>query len=336
MIFKAFYYFFFARVGFFFLVSDLPCYQARCQGSAELSLPNQRCRSAWSGLALASGGGTPHMSPVSPRALLFPQDDPDGEEIEREKSNSLKLEFTDDANFKTKVNYSYAAVQIPTDIYKGCECPQPARLCAARPGTASTWPSLGATALGTVSPGSLPGPSGSQPPSPSVRDPLGPCATAAPCSVQTKAVHQTRVAGGWMEGWMDEGAVQDDTDTPHHLVVLDKAGVSPQGGDSPRSCRALQLLPAAVAHGDSLHFPLVAALHRAGHRSRPDTGSPQPLASSCAQAQPLLAPAPPRLPWPLSVPLGEVTGAELLLLSHTLRAASVERFHPENEKLQLV
>uniref|UniRef100_G1MS52 Calcium voltage-gated channel auxiliary subunit alpha2delta 2 n=1 Tax=Meleagris gallopavo TaxID=9103 RepID=G1MS52_MELGA len=47
------------------------------------------------------------------------QDDPDGEEIEREKSNSLKLEFTDDANFKTKVNYSYAAVQIPTDIYKG-------------------------------------------------------------------------------------------------------------------------------------------------------------------------------------------------------------------------
>uniref|UniRef100_A0A8B9D5H9 Calcium voltage-gated channel auxiliary subunit alpha2delta 2 n=1 Tax=Anser cygnoides TaxID=8845 RepID=A0A8B9D5H9_ANSCY len=60
-------------------------------------------------------------------------DDPDGEEIEREKSNSLKLEFTDDANFKTKVNYSYAAVQIPTDIYKGCECPQPARLCAARP-----------------------------------------------------------------------------------------------------------------------------------------------------------------------------------------------------------
>uniref|UniRef100_A0A8B9D233 Calcium voltage-gated channel auxiliary subunit alpha2delta 2 n=1 Tax=Anser cygnoides TaxID=8845 RepID=A0A8B9D233_ANSCY len=69
-------------------------------------------------------------------------DDPDGEEIEREKSNSLKLEFTDDANFKTKVNYSYAAVQIPTDIYKGCECPQPARLCAARPGTASTWPAL--------------------------------------------------------------------------------------------------------------------------------------------------------------------------------------------------
>uniref|UniRef100_A0A803TI23 Calcium voltage-gated channel auxiliary subunit alpha2delta 2 n=1 Tax=Anolis carolinensis TaxID=28377 RepID=A0A803TI23_ANOCA len=46
-------------------------------------------------------------------------DDLDGEEIERDTSNSLKLEFTDDENFKTKVNYSYAAVQIPTDIYKG-------------------------------------------------------------------------------------------------------------------------------------------------------------------------------------------------------------------------
>ncbi|KAJ7316692.1 hypothetical protein JRQ81_002854, partial [Phrynocephalus forsythii] len=46
-------------------------------------------------------------------------DDPEGEEIEREKSNSLKLDFTEDENFKTKVNYSYAAVQIPTDIYKG-------------------------------------------------------------------------------------------------------------------------------------------------------------------------------------------------------------------------
>uniref|UniRef100_A0A7M4FAG2 Calcium voltage-gated channel auxiliary subunit alpha2delta 2 n=1 Tax=Crocodylus porosus TaxID=8502 RepID=A0A7M4FAG2_CROPO len=40
-------------------------------------------------------------------------------EYEKEKSNSLKLEFTEDPNFKTKVNYSYAAVQIPTDIYKG-------------------------------------------------------------------------------------------------------------------------------------------------------------------------------------------------------------------------
>lgn len=71
---------------------------------------------------------------VFPCALLLPQDDPDGEEIEREKSNSLKLEFTDDDNFKTKVNYSYAAVQIPTDIYKGCECPfSPFPICAGHP-----------------------------------------------------------------------------------------------------------------------------------------------------------------------------------------------------------
>uniref|UniRef100_A0A8C1REC2 Calcium channel, voltage-dependent, alpha 2/delta subunit 2a n=1 Tax=Cyprinus carpio TaxID=7962 RepID=A0A8C1REC2_CYPCA len=33
--------------------------------------------------------------------------------------NSLSLEFVDDPNFKNKVNYSYTAVQIPTDIYKG-------------------------------------------------------------------------------------------------------------------------------------------------------------------------------------------------------------------------
>uniref|UniRef100_A0A8D0EKK8 Calcium voltage-gated channel auxiliary subunit alpha2delta 2 n=1 Tax=Strix occidentalis caurina TaxID=311401 RepID=A0A8D0EKK8_STROC len=74
-------------------------------------------------------------------------DDPDGEEIEREKSNSLKLEFTDDANFKTKVNYSYAAVQIPTDIYKGCECPSspaplrsaPTLLTTCLPPTATPW-----------------------------------------------------------------------------------------------------------------------------------------------------------------------------------------------------
>nr|XP_033782080.1 voltage-dependent calcium channel subunit alpha-2/delta-2 isoform X1 [Geotrypetes seraphini] len=46
-------------------------------------------------------------------------DDPEGEDIERDHSNSLKLDFTDDPNFKTKVNYSYTAVQIPTDIYKG-------------------------------------------------------------------------------------------------------------------------------------------------------------------------------------------------------------------------
>ncbi|XP_061473842.1 voltage-dependent calcium channel subunit alpha-2/delta-2 isoform X1 [Rhineura floridana] len=46
-------------------------------------------------------------------------DDPEEEKMEREKSNSLKLDFTEDSNFKTKVNYSYAAVQIPTDIYNG-------------------------------------------------------------------------------------------------------------------------------------------------------------------------------------------------------------------------
>uniref|UniRef100_A0A8B9BAJ0 Calcium voltage-gated channel auxiliary subunit alpha2delta 2 n=1 Tax=Anser brachyrhynchus TaxID=132585 RepID=A0A8B9BAJ0_9AVES len=100
-------------------VPTFPCCHLPLAFLAPARWQSQRCRSARGGLALASGGGTPHTSPVSPRALLLPQDDPDGEEIEREKSNSLKLEFTDDANFKTKVNYSYAAVQIPTDIYKG-------------------------------------------------------------------------------------------------------------------------------------------------------------------------------------------------------------------------
>ncbi|XP_075039942.1 voltage-dependent calcium channel subunit alpha-2/delta-2 isoform X2 [Mixophyes fleayi] len=46
-------------------------------------------------------------------------DDPEGEDETTETTNSLKLDFTDDPNFKTKVNYSYTAVQIPTDIYKG-------------------------------------------------------------------------------------------------------------------------------------------------------------------------------------------------------------------------
>ncbi|XP_075429762.1 voltage-dependent calcium channel subunit alpha-2/delta-2 [Ascaphus truei] len=46
-------------------------------------------------------------------------DDPEGEEEQTEPSLSLKLDFTDDLNFRTKVNYSYTAVQIPTDIYKG-------------------------------------------------------------------------------------------------------------------------------------------------------------------------------------------------------------------------
>ncbi len=51
--------------------------------------------------------------------LLQPDDD-DGENL-LENPNSLSLEFVDDPNFKNKVNYSYTAVQIPTDIYKGCE-----------------------------------------------------------------------------------------------------------------------------------------------------------------------------------------------------------------------
>lgn len=38
------------------------------------------------------------------------------------KSSTLRLDFIEDPNFKNKVNYSYTAVQIPTDIYKGCEC----------------------------------------------------------------------------------------------------------------------------------------------------------------------------------------------------------------------
>ncbi|XP_076858364.1 voltage-dependent calcium channel subunit alpha-2/delta-2b [Brachyhypopomus gauderio] len=38
---------------------------------------------------------------------------------EIEVQTSLKLEFVYDPNFKNNVNYSYTAVQIPTDIYKG-------------------------------------------------------------------------------------------------------------------------------------------------------------------------------------------------------------------------
>lgn len=46
----------------------------------------------------------------------------DGEEENPlESSSSLELEFVDDPNFKNKVNYSSSAVQIPTDIYKGCK-----------------------------------------------------------------------------------------------------------------------------------------------------------------------------------------------------------------------
>ncbi|KAM4652388.1 voltage-dependent calcium channel subunit alpha-2/delta-2 isoform 2-T2 [Discoglossus pictus] len=46
-------------------------------------------------------------------------DDPEGEEDHQEPTHSLQLDFTEDPNFKTRVNYSYTAVQIPTDIYKG-------------------------------------------------------------------------------------------------------------------------------------------------------------------------------------------------------------------------
>ncbi|XP_066553639.1 voltage-dependent calcium channel subunit alpha-2/delta-2a [Amia ocellicauda] len=49
----------------------------------------------------------------------YQTDDPDAEENLLENQYSLKLDFVDDPNFKNKVNYSYTAVQIPTDIYKG-------------------------------------------------------------------------------------------------------------------------------------------------------------------------------------------------------------------------
>ncbi|KAB0402468.1 hypothetical protein E2I00_006491, partial [Balaenoptera physalus] len=47
-------------------------------------------------------------------------DDPESEDVERgSKASTLRLDFIEDSNFKNKVNYSYTAVQIPTDIYKG-------------------------------------------------------------------------------------------------------------------------------------------------------------------------------------------------------------------------
>ncbi|XP_066101370.1 voltage-dependent calcium channel subunit alpha-2/delta-2 isoform X2 [Saccopteryx bilineata] len=47
-------------------------------------------------------------------------DDPESEDVERgSKVSTLRLDFCEDSNFKNKVNYSYTAVQIPTDIYKG-------------------------------------------------------------------------------------------------------------------------------------------------------------------------------------------------------------------------
>lgn len=73
---------------------------------------------------------TPACRPVQPThhfpvlTLLggFLQDDPESEDVERgSKTSTLRLDFIEDPNFKNKVNYSYTAVQIPTDIYKGCE-----------------------------------------------------------------------------------------------------------------------------------------------------------------------------------------------------------------------
>lgn len=66
------------------------------------------------------------------------QDDPEGEDVERgSKTSTLRLDFMEDPNFKNKVNYSYTAVQIPTDIYKGCECE---RVGTARPPTRGASP----------------------------------------------------------------------------------------------------------------------------------------------------------------------------------------------------
>lgn len=53
---------------------------------------------------------------------VSPQAEDGEEENPLETSTSLELEFVDDPNFKNKVNYSSSAVQIPTDIYKGCKC----------------------------------------------------------------------------------------------------------------------------------------------------------------------------------------------------------------------
>ncbi|EPQ07283.1 Voltage-dependent calcium channel subunit alpha-2/delta-2 [Myotis brandtii] len=61
-------------------------------------------------------------------------DDPEIEDVEGgAKVSTLKLDFVEDANFKNKVNYSYTAVQIPTDIYKGCECSEVGDVCAHAP-----------------------------------------------------------------------------------------------------------------------------------------------------------------------------------------------------------
>lgn len=58
------------------------------------------------------------------------------------KASTLRLDFVEDSNFKNKVNYSYTAVQIPTDIYKGCECPEQPSPTTGRP-AAWSLPGLG-------------------------------------------------------------------------------------------------------------------------------------------------------------------------------------------------
>ena len=52
---------------------------------------------------------------------VFQQTEDGEEENPPESSTSMELEFVDDPNFKCQVNFTSSAVQIPTDIYKGCE-----------------------------------------------------------------------------------------------------------------------------------------------------------------------------------------------------------------------
>lgn len=58
---------------------------------------------------------------VCVRACVCLQTDDGEEENPLERSTPLELEFVDDPNFKIKVNFSSSAVQIPTDIYRGCK-----------------------------------------------------------------------------------------------------------------------------------------------------------------------------------------------------------------------
>ena len=65
---------------------------------------------------MMSPPGAPRLRPCvcSHVSWQFSVDDGD-----MENPSHIKLEFVYDANFKNNVNYSYTAVQIPTDIYKG-------------------------------------------------------------------------------------------------------------------------------------------------------------------------------------------------------------------------